>query len=164
MDFWRLHWRGVLLTAGGHHDSGQTLTVLMDNSILSVRIPRTGSLRTSRNRTSDLTECELAMLSWLAVMKSMWSQTRIGRPDDPQLRHVSVVGDTYMILVPGAQTTGRFCLIDMLCPTAAGRRRTAIGRLPGPSLIFRSVLAAITCSGAQSNCDGRAITFPTHIR
>jgi hypothetical protein len=27
---------------------------------------------------SDLTECELAMLSRLAVMKSMWSQTRIG--------------------------------------------------------------------------------------
>ena len=60
------------------------------------------------------------MLSRLAVMKSMWSQTRIGRPDDPQLRHVSVVGDTYMILVPGAQTAGRFCLIDMLVPDGSG--------------------------------------------
>jgi quercetin dioxygenase-like cupin family protein len=36
------------------------------------------------------------------------------------LRHVSVVGDTYTILVSGAQIAGRFCLIDMLVPDGNG--------------------------------------------
>ena len=40
--------------------------------------------------------------------------------DDAQLRHVSVVGDTYTILVSGAQTAGRYCLIDMLVPDGSG--------------------------------------------
>jgi quercetin dioxygenase-like cupin family protein len=44
----------------------------------------------------------------------------VAAPDDPQLRHVSVVGDTYTILVSGAQTEGRFCLIDMLVPNGSG--------------------------------------------
>jgi quercetin dioxygenase-like cupin family protein len=44
----------------------------------------------------------------------------VAAPDDPQLRHVSVVGDTYTILVSGAQTAGRFCLIDMLVPDGSG--------------------------------------------
>jgi hypothetical protein len=37
----------------------------------------------------------------------------IVNPDDPALRHVSVVGDTYTILLSGAETAGRYCLIDM---------------------------------------------------
>jgi mannose-6-phosphate isomerase-like protein (cupin superfamily) len=41
-------------------------------------------------------------------------------PDDPQARHVSVVGDTYTILVSGNQTDGRYCLIDMLVPDGSG--------------------------------------------
>lgn len=41
-------------------------------------------------------------------------------PDDPQARHISVVGDTYTILVSGAQTDGRYCLIDMLVPDGSG--------------------------------------------
>ena len=41
-------------------------------------------------------------------------------PDDPQARHVSVVGDIYTILVAGAQTAGRYCLIDMLVPDGSG--------------------------------------------
>jgi quercetin dioxygenase-like cupin family protein len=44
----------------------------------------------------------------------------VTNPDDPQLRHVSVVGDTYTILVSGAQTAGRYCLIDMLVPDGSG--------------------------------------------
>jgi quercetin dioxygenase-like cupin family protein len=44
----------------------------------------------------------------------------VAAPDDPQLRHVSVVGDTYTILVSGTQTEGRFCLIDMLVPNGSG--------------------------------------------
>ena len=44
----------------------------------------------------------------------------VSSPDDPQLRHVSVAGDTYTILVSGAQTTGRYCLIDMLVPHGGG--------------------------------------------
>jgi quercetin dioxygenase-like cupin family protein len=41
-------------------------------------------------------------------------------PDNPMLRHVSVAGDTYTILVSGAETAGRYCLIDMLVPTGGG--------------------------------------------
>ena len=41
--------------------------------------------------------------------------------DDPKRRlTVSVVGDTYTILVSGAQTAGRYCLIDMLVPNGSG--------------------------------------------
>jgi Cupin domain len=41
-------------------------------------------------------------------------------PDDPQLRHVAVVGDTYTILLGGEQTAGRYCLIDMNVPHCGG--------------------------------------------
>ena len=44
----------------------------------------------------------------------------VAGPDDPSVRHVSVVGDTYSILVSGAQTDGRYCLIDMLVPDGSG--------------------------------------------
>jgi quercetin dioxygenase-like cupin family protein len=44
----------------------------------------------------------------------------VADPDSPGLRHVSVVGDTYTILVSGAQTAGRYCLIDMLIPDGSG--------------------------------------------
>ena len=45
----------------------------------------------------------------------------VADPDDPKLRHVSVAGGTYTILVSGEQTGGRYCLIDMLVP--AGEHR-----------------------------------------
>jgi quercetin dioxygenase-like cupin family protein len=41
-------------------------------------------------------------------------------PDDPKLRHVAVVGDTYTILLSGAETAGRYCLIDMSIPHCGG--------------------------------------------
>lgn len=41
-------------------------------------------------------------------------------PDDPSLRHVSVAGGTYTILVTGEETHGRYCLIDMLVPPGGG--------------------------------------------
>ncbi|MBC8163025.1 MAG: cupin domain-containing protein [Roseiflexaceae bacterium] len=45
----------------------------------------------------------------------------LARPDDDQsLRHVSVVGDTYTILLDGQQTAGRSCLIDMYIPPGGG--------------------------------------------
>jgi mannose-6-phosphate isomerase-like protein (cupin superfamily) len=40
----------------------------------------------------------------------------IADPDSPAVRHVAVAGDTYSILVSGAQTAGRYCLIDMIVP------------------------------------------------
>lgn len=36
------------------------------------------------------------------------------------LRHVSVVGDTYTILLDGSQTGHRYCLIDMFVPQGGG--------------------------------------------
>ncbi len=40
--------------------------------------------------------------------------------NSPTLRHVAVVGDTYSILVSGAETAGRSCLVDMLVPDGGG--------------------------------------------
>jgi quercetin dioxygenase-like cupin family protein len=44
----------------------------------------------------------------------------LANPDDPGLRHVSVAGGTYTILVSGDETGGRYCLIDMLVPSGGG--------------------------------------------
>ena len=44
----------------------------------------------------------------------------VADPDGVGVRHVSVVGGTYTILVSGVDTVGRYCLIDMLVPDGAG--------------------------------------------
>ena len=45
----------------------------------------------------------------------------LARPDeDKKLPHISVAGDTYTILVSGADTAGRYCLIDMHVPPGGG--------------------------------------------
>ena len=41
-------------------------------------------------------------------------------PDSSAVRHVAVVGGRYSILVSGAQTAGRYCLIDMIVPDGGG--------------------------------------------
>ncbi len=40
--------------------------------------------------------------------------------DSPGVRHVALVGDTYSILVSGADTAGAYCLIDMSVPGGGG--------------------------------------------
>lgn len=48
-------------------------------------------------------------------------QLTLARPEtDPSLPHIGVVGDTYTILLSGADTAGRFCLIDMHIPPGGG--------------------------------------------
>jgi quercetin dioxygenase-like cupin family protein len=45
----------------------------------------------------------------------------VARPDtDPSLTHLGVVGDTYTILLRGADTAGRYTLIDMHVPPGGG--------------------------------------------
>ncbi|MGH3394485.1 MAG: cupin domain-containing protein [Streptosporangiaceae bacterium] len=44
----------------------------------------------------------------------------VADPDDPALTHLSVVGDTYTILLTGEDTGGRFTLIDMYVPPGGG--------------------------------------------
>ncbi len=45
----------------------------------------------------------------------------VARPDaDASLPHVSVVGDTYTILLGGKETAGRFAVIDMYVPPGGG--------------------------------------------
>jgi quercetin dioxygenase-like cupin family protein len=45
----------------------------------------------------------------------------VARPDtNKSLPHVGVVGDTYTLLLSGADTDGRYCLIDMFIPPAGG--------------------------------------------
>ena len=47
-------------------------------------------------------------------------QLTVANSDSPKMRHVAVVGDTYTILVSGAETAGRYCLIDMHVPAGGG--------------------------------------------
>jgi quercetin dioxygenase-like cupin family protein len=43
------------------------------------------------------------------------------KPDeDASLRHIGLVGDTYTTLLTGADTGGRYCLIDMHVPPGGG--------------------------------------------
>ena len=44
----------------------------------------------------------------------------ISEPDNADLLHLSLVGDSYTVLVSGNQTQGRYCLIDMLVPDGSG--------------------------------------------
>lgn len=40
--------------------------------------------------------------------------------DDPAVKHIGLVGDTYSILLSGAQTAGRYTLIEMRVPHCGG--------------------------------------------
>lgn len=44
----------------------------------------------------------------------------VADPDGPGMLHVSVAGGIYTILVSGAETNGRYCLIEMLVPDGGG--------------------------------------------
>ncbi len=45
----------------------------------------------------------------------------IAKPNEDQtLPHIGLAGDTYTILLTGAHTAGRYCLIDMLVPPGGG--------------------------------------------
>jgi quercetin dioxygenase-like cupin family protein len=46
--------------------------------------------------------------------------TRVSADTDESLPHLGVVGDTYTILVSGADTAGRYTLIDMHVPPGGG--------------------------------------------
>jgi quercetin dioxygenase-like cupin family protein len=47
----------------------------------------------------------------------------VARPEDPELLHLAVVGDTYTVLLSGEQTAGRFAMLDMLIPPGGGPPR-----------------------------------------
>jgi quercetin dioxygenase-like cupin family protein len=48
-------------------------------------------------------------------------QLTLARPNEDQsLPHLAVAGGTYTILITGANTAGRYCLIDMLVPPGGG--------------------------------------------
>jgi quercetin dioxygenase-like cupin family protein len=47
-------------------------------------------------------------------------QATLADPDADGAEHVSVVGDTYTILVSGSDTAGRYTLIDMHVPNGGG--------------------------------------------
>jgi hypothetical protein len=63
------------------------------------------------NTTSTTTEPGAAIPPDDANRKLM-----VANPEDPKMRHISVAGGTYTILVSGEETGGRYCLIDMLVP------------------------------------------------
>jgi quercetin dioxygenase-like cupin family protein len=47
-------------------------------------------------------------------------QLTVADPDSTAVRHISLAGGTYTILVSGAETAGRYCLIDMHIPAGGG--------------------------------------------
>ena len=47
-------------------------------------------------------------------------QLTVSDPDSAQLHHLAQAGNIYTILISGAQTEGRYCLIDMLVPDGGG--------------------------------------------
>ncbi len=44
----------------------------------------------------------------------------LANPDDPKMPHLAIAGGSYTILVTGKDTSGRYCLIDMLVPPGGG--------------------------------------------
>src|SRR5271165_4201708 len=44
----------------------------------------------------------------------------VADPDSANVRHIALAGGTYSILVSGAETAGRYCLIDMIVPDGGG--------------------------------------------
>ena len=44
----------------------------------------------------------------------------VANPDDPETTFMSLVGNTYAMLITGEQTNGRYCLIDMRVPDGGG--------------------------------------------
>jgi mannose-6-phosphate isomerase-like protein (cupin superfamily) len=68
-----------------------------------------GAPRTSRQSTSPIPPDDLTRNLTLA------------QPDKTEsLRHIGLVGDTYTILLAGADTAGRYCVIDMHIPPGGG--------------------------------------------
>ena len=45
--------------------------------------------------------------------------------ENDTLPHIGLVGDTYTLTVTGAETEGRFCVIDMHIPPGGGPPRIA---------------------------------------
>jgi quercetin dioxygenase-like cupin family protein len=46
--------------------------------------------------------------------------SNISTVDETQGQHLSVVGDTYRIIIPGEKTDGNYAVIDMLVPPGGG--------------------------------------------
>lgn len=44
----------------------------------------------------------------------------VANPDDPGTRYISLVGNTYAMLITGGQTNGQYCLIEMRVPDGGG--------------------------------------------
>jgi quercetin dioxygenase-like cupin family protein len=70
-------------------------------------------------------ECDMTNESKVSSARSIPAddpqrRLAVARVDAPAARHVSVAGGTYTILLTGADTAGRYCLIDMLVPPGGG--------------------------------------------
>ena len=86
----------------------------------------------------------------------------IAQPNEDQgLLHLGIVGDTYTLLVSGAQTGGRFCLFDMHIPPNGG---------PGPHrhdfeetfIVLDGEIEATFRGGKQIAKAGETINVPSN--
>ena len=81
--------------------------------------------------------------------------------EDESLLHLGIVGDTYTLLVSGAQTDGRFCLFDMHIPPNGG---------PGPHrhdfeetfIVLDGEIEATFRGGKQVVKAGETINVPSN--
>jgi hypothetical protein len=87
--------------------------------------------------------------------------TRVSPDTDDSLPHLGVVGDTYTILVSGADTAGRYTLIDMHVPPGGGPPphrhdfEEMFTILDGEiELTFRGV-SAVATAGENDQCAGQ---------
>jgi quercetin dioxygenase-like cupin family protein len=73
-------------------------------------------------RRSDMTDTPIASSSPPSSIPpdDPNRELTVADPDSPQLRHISVGGGSYTILVSGEESAGRYCLIDMYVPAGGG--------------------------------------------
>src|SRR3954451_5522459 len=100
-----------LLTLNGHPASKKTPLVM-------VRCLSSESW-TPRSEMTDTSPANSASASSIPADDPGRVLT-VADPDGAGVPHISVAGGTYTILVSGAQTAGRYCLVDMLVPAGGG--------------------------------------------
>jgi mannose-6-phosphate isomerase-like protein (cupin superfamily) len=79
------------------------------------------SRRLKRGITMRKASRTLAQPTSLIPPDDLRRNLTLAQPDkNESLPHIGLVGDTYTILLAGANTAGRFCLIDMYIPSGGG--------------------------------------------
>ena len=74
--------------------------------------------------------------------------------------HLSIVGDTYRIVIPGSQTNGEFAMIDMLVPPGGGPGPHAHASFQESFYVVDGEIEFKTTEGKTIARKGDVITIP----